>query len=63
MARIDDLLAGALTAACASYQDAIGQDDGGTAGNYFSGDMVDKFNEVMRPLIEEELRIIEEGDL
>ena len=44
---LEELLTGALDAACKTIQDAIGQTDGGPAGTFFSGRRGDEFRRLM----------------
>lgn len=51
---LNNTLEDALNAACAIIQNAIGQDDGGIAGVFFSGDNREKFDALFRQYIETE---------
>lgn len=50
----------ALNAACISIQDALGQDDGGVAGIFFSGEMEEKITEILREYVRFEIASLEE---
>lgn len=56
---IDQLAENALDQACKSIQDALGQEDGGFAGLFFSGQKEEEILAILRQYAREEIRFMQ----
>jgi hypothetical protein len=56
---IQELAQNALDAACASIQEALGQEDGGVAGMFFSGQSEEEILAILRQYARQEIRFMQ----
>jgi hypothetical protein len=56
---IQELAQNALDAACASIQEALGQEDGGFAGIFFSGEKGEQILTILRQYAREEIQFMQ----